>query len=342
MSIVSIIDCTLRDGGYLNNWQFSDEFQKRAIESLCEANIDIIECGFISETSGTDEIGTNFKSIEKINLMLKEEKFNTSTSRFAVMMRIDEYNPDALPVCNRSENLVSIVRVMLYKNEIEQSKEKLQKIIDKGYELHIQPTIISYYSDEEIVQMIKSFENLNYHSISIVDTFGALNEDQINRITMLFDKYANKNSRLSLHCHDNLSKAYQNSITFLNSVTLHRDVYVDSSIAGLGRGGGNLPTELLITLLKNDKNMNYFVSPIKDFSFKYLNNIERNIKEEDFYAFAITANKNMHPNYAIWLLLQKYSRQDIQKILELISPEKYETFDYKYIKDLCVLHLINV
>ncbi len=334
MSIISIIDCTLRDGGYLNNWQFATDFQVKTINSLIRSNVDVIECGFISEQTGNDEIGTNFKSIEKINTFLKTNGFNNSKSKFAVMMRIDEYNPDKLSTCDKVENVVSIIRVMLYKNEIQQSLYKLKKIIEKGYELHIQPTIISHYTDEEIVEMINEFNKLNYHSISIVDTFGALNTNELKRITMLFDKYANKGAKLALHCHNNLSKAYKNAITFSNYVVATRDVYIDSSISGLGRGAGNLQTELLITWLKTEKNMNYLVFPVKDFSLEHIQNFVRNIEEKDFYAFTITAKKNMHPNYAIWLLLQKYNRSDVQKILELVVPEKYETFDFQYIKNL--------
>ena len=130
MSIVSIIDSTLRDGGYLNNWDFSEKFQFELIQALINANAEIIECGFISNKSGNDLNGTCYKSIEKINNVLRGNAFNNSASKFAVMMKIDEYNPDNLPPCDKIENVVSIIRVMLYKNEINQSLDKLKKIIE--------------------------------------------------------------------------------------------------------------------------------------------------------------------------------------------------------------------
>ncbi len=342
MSIISIIDSTLRDGGYLNNWQFDNVFQYKAMNALINSNVDIIECGFISENTGNDAQGTNFKSIERVNTLLKAYKLNNSKSKFAIMTKIDEYNPDNLPYCNKIENTVSIIRVMIYKNEIKKAFSVLQKIIEKGYELHIQPTIISHYTDEEIVNMLNYFRDINYHAISIVDTFGALKEKDIKRITMLFDKYTNKNAKLSIHCHDNMSLAYQNSITFTNSIMSNRDVYVDCSIGGIGRGAGNLPTEFMITWLKNEKNMRYLVSPVKNFCNKEFKTLNKNIKDSDYYAFNLTAQKNIHPNYAIWLILQKYSRIDILKILELIAPEKYETFDYFYIKNLCEVFTMNI
>lgn len=341
MSIVSIIDCTLRDGGYLNNWKFDVSFQKSLINSLIESNVDVIECGFISDKYGSDVDGTHFQSIEKVNEFLRQNSFNNSASKFAVMMRVEEYDVETLPVCNKAENLVTTIRVMLYKNEIKQSINILKQIIKKGYDLHIQPTIISKYTDEEIVEMLMLLKSVGYKAISIVDTFGALNENEIKRITMIFDKYANNSALLSLHCHNNLSRAYQNALAYISSVNNKRDICVDVSINGIGRGGGNLSTEIFISYLKSEKKYDYSLLPIKNFSEKEMVNFNSNIKEQDFYAYMITAKKNMHPNYATFLLINNYSKSDILKILELILPEKYECFDYNYINSLVDVYFIK-
>lgn len=341
MSVISTIDCTLRDGGYLNNWEFGQDFQLALLKSLISANVDLIECGFISQNSGNDSNGTNFKSIEKINTFLKENLLNNSTANFAVMMKLGEYNPDDLPQCDKLENIVSTIRVMIHKNEIKKSLPVLKKILKKGYKLHIQPTIISHYTDEEIVEMLSLFSKVNYEAISIVDTFGALDENQITRITMLFDKYATPESKLSLHCHDNRSKAYNNAITFSSSVKNNRDVFIDASVSGIGRGAGNLQTEILLTYLKNEKKQNYSVLPISTFCSKFMLQFKKNELCANNYAYAITASKNMHPNYAVFLILNKFSRKEIYKILELILPEKYEVFDFEYIKSLCEINMIK-
>jgi len=342
MSIISTIDCTLRDGGYTNNWQFDDEFKINAIKALIDANVEIIECGFISAKTGDDDNGTHFKSVEKINEFLKENAFNNSNAKFAVMMKLDEYNPEELPVCSKIENCVSIIRVMMHKSEIEIAPQILNKITEKGYDVHIQPTIISHYNDEEIVNMIKTFKKTDYKSIAIVDTFGALNEKQIKNITLLFDKYAKNTSRISLHCHNNLATAYKNAQAFIESVKSNRDGFVDVSINGIGRGAGNIATELFLTKLKTEKKANYSILPLNHFCNTYMKNLQKNITEKDFYAYALTAQKNMHPNYASYLILSKFSRQNICKILDLILPEKYETFDFSYIKSLCDVYMIKV
>lgn len=341
MSIISTIDCTLRDGGYLNNWEFDENFQVSLLKSLISANIDIIECGFISQNCGNDSNGTNFKSIEKINSFLKNNKFNNSTSNFAVMMRLDEYNPNELPQCNLDENTVSIIRVMLYKNEFSNALPILKKIIQKGYRLHIQPTIISHYSDEEIVKMLKILSRVKYDAISIVDTFGSLSKNEIKRITLLFDKYARSNAKLSLHCHNNLSQAFDNTIAFCSSVTSKRDIFIDATVNGIGRGAGNLSTEILLTWLKTEKKLQYKILPVNDFISKFMHTFDFNISGENAYAYALTAQKNMHPNYAAFLILNKFNRTEICKILELVLPEKYETFDFEYIKSLCEINMIK-
>ena len=341
MSVISTIDCTLRDGGYTNNWAFSNDFRIECIKSLIHAGVEIIECGFISSKSGNDDNGTNFKSIEKVNEFLKENSFNNSASKFAVMMKLDEYPPEAMPECVKAENCVTIIRVMVYKNEIEQATEIIKKIIAKGYEVHIQPTIISYYSDEEIVNMLKKFKPLDYKAIAIVDTFGAINDTKIKNKTLLFDKYANKEAKLTLHCHNNLATAYLNVQAFMASVNSKRDIFIDASLGGLGRGAGNIATEIILAKLKTEKKANYSVIPVNSFCNEYITNFKRNVAEKDFYAYMITAQNNMHPNYATFLIMNGFSRKHICKILELIIPEKYETFDFEYIKSLCEIYMIK-
>lgn len=341
MSVISTIDCTLRDGGYLNNWEFDENFRLALLKSLIKSNVDIIECGFISQNSGDDLKGTHFKSIEKINNILKDNGFNNSASNFAVMMRLGEYNPDDLPQCDRVQNCINIIRVMIYKNEIANALPVLKKIVEKGYRLHIQPTIISHYTDEEIVKLLETFGSLDYEAISIVDTFGALSETEVKRIALLFDKYARKNARLSLHCHNNLARAFSNAIAFSSAININRDVYIDSTTGGIGRGAGNLPTEILLTWLKNEKKLQYSILPVNDFISKFMQDSKWSAAKENSYAYALTAQKNMHPNYAAFLILNKFSRTETCKILELILPEKYEAFDFEYIKSLCEIKMIK-
>lgn len=342
MSIISTIDCTLRDGGYLNNWEFDQNFQVSLIKALINSNIDIIECGFINENSGNDNFGTHFKSIEKANSILKDNSLNKSCAKFAVMMRLNEYNPDKMPICDKAENCISIIRIMVSKEELSYAPQIIQKIIKKGYKVHIQPTIISYYTDEDIVKMLQHFQSIKYQAIAIVDTFGAVDETAIKRITLLFDKYANKEAHLSLHCHNNLAQGLQNAYAFCSSVNLNRDLYIDSAVNGLGRGAGNIATEILLTHLKNKKNANYLILPINEFCQKSMQNFKQTICRNNLYAYIITAKKNMHPNYATYLILNNYSRQDICKILQIITPEKYYKFDYNYIKSLCEVYMLKV
>lgn len=342
MSCISIIDCTLRDGGYVNNWKFDVNFQKSLVKSLIVSKVENIEVGFISRLSGSDEEGTHFYTIERASQFLKENAFNIQNSKFLVMMRLGEYNPDELSYCDKVENCVTGIRVMVAKDEIEVAVPVLKKILEKGYDLYIQPTIISNYTDEEVVRMLNIFSVLNYRGISIVDTFGALCEEDIKRFVYLFDKYANKDAVIGLHSHDNLGIAYKNALAFVNSVNSNRDVFVDTSVTGLGRGGGNLSTEIFLTYLKKSKGREYVVFPVNDFAARFMPDIKRNVNQNDFYAYILTAKKNMHPNYATYLITKGYSRTDIVQILELIMPDKYAAFDYKYIESLCEIYRIKV
>lgn len=336
MKNISVIDCTLRDGGYLNNWDFDDEFVCSTLRVLIQAKVDIIECGFASQVSGKNDKGTNYKSIEKINDFLKKNLLNVCDSKFALMVRFGEYLPENLPFCDKKENVVSVIRVMLHKDEVNNAVGYINKIIEKGYEVHIQPTIISHYTNDEIIQMLNGFRGVNYSSIALVDTFGALNNNDVEKIALVFDKYANESSALSIHCHNNLSLAQQNAVVFSEVVSNNRNVCIDSSINGLGRAGGNIATESLLRFLKENKFGCYLTSEIESFGKDCAQKFNKYLLGQDFYAYVYTAQKNIHPNYASFLISRKYDKTKIQKILNLISPEKKAGFDFHYIDNLCL------
>ena len=335
MNNISVIDCTLRDGGYLNNWNFNNEFRQNILQALVESNIDIIECGFVSEKNGSDLNGTNFKSLNKVNEILLKNNFKENSSKFAVMLKLNEFDINNLADCNHSKNQISIIRVMVYQNEIEKSIGKIRKIIEKGYEVHIQPTIISHYSDTEIIQMLTMFNQLNYGSIAIVDTFGALNPVKIKNITKIFDTYAKSSAALTIHCHNNLSLPYENTLSFVESINKDRKTFIDSSLLGLGRGCGNLPTEKIIQWLNIEKNKNYKYKLIHNFCLTQFNNFDRSISEKDYYAYSITAKRNIHPNYATKLILSGYKKEHIEKILSKITEDNSQTFNEEKLQNIC-------
>ena len=237
MRKIMVLDCTLRDGGYVNDNKFGYKNIKKIIQYLNSAKIDIVECGYLKDKIEYDKDKTEFLNAKQADTFLSPDNSN-----YTLMLLGEKYEIDNLPEQNESK--VDTIRMSFHKNSLEKIINYSYHIINKGYKLFLQPTAIMSYTDNEIIKMIQEFNKLDIESVAIVDTFGQMTPaDTINK-TKLFDTYLKKNIKLGIHLHNNLQTAFANAIVFLDNISEDRDVVVDTSILGIGRGAGNLPTEL--------------------------------------------------------------------------------------------------
>lgn len=303
MRTIEILDCTLRDGGYVNNWRFGFDNIKCIVNSLALANIEYIECGFINNIKSSDRNQSIFENPDSIQSIID----TNSNSKFTSMMVVNKYDIHRLPKC--SNNHTDVIRLAFHKTDINNMIDYAINIKKKGYKLFLQPTIIMSYSDEEIIKLLNLCNDfLKPDGVAIVDTLGEMRMTDIKKITKLFDKYLDIETKLIFHGHNNLQMAFSNAITFIENVSQERHIIVDSSLMGMGRDSGNVCTELLIDYLNQyyDKNYDYH---------KILNIIDNTIldykkKLEWGYntVFLLNAKNRVHPNYS------KFFRNNIEKI----------------------------
>jgi len=156
-----VLDCTLRDGGYVNNWEFNHETTINIIDSLIEADIEIIECGFINQYDGKKFDSSLFDDIDTINHLLKETKSKNSNSQFVAMINLGEYDFNTLPECSKQNGYINGIRLAFHKKDINEAFEKSKIIIDKGYKLYIQGMVTLSYTDQELLEMIEKFNHLS-------------------------------------------------------------------------------------------------------------------------------------------------------------------------------------
>ena len=246
---IKILDCTLRDGGYVNNFELQNDVILSILQKLVFAKIDIIECGFLDEKKGRDFDYLRFKDINVINNLLKNvENIN---SQFVAMLEYGKYNVEKLSYVNKSaNNIITGIRLSFRKSKYRKIINTAKEIIKKNYDLFIQPIATELYSDNEILDLIHICNDLNIKAMYIVDTHGSMMREDIRRLFYLFDRNLRKDIALGFHSHNNLQMSYANAIDFIDiSRDSSRDIFIDSSIYGMGRGAGNLNTELLLSLI---------------------------------------------------------------------------------------------
>lgn len=331
MKNIKVLDCTLRDGGYINNWEFSTFNINRIIKSLNEANIDIIECGYLNE-SEVDKEKTIVNNIE-----LLENKINQFDIKkdYVVMINYGEYNFNNLKSVTPKSKITGL-RITFKKNELENALNDVNILVSKGYKVFIQPMVTLSYTDDEIMKLIENCNRLEIYAVYIVDSFGAMNIKDIERLTYLFHNSLRSGIGIGFHAHNNLQLAYTNSLQVMNILN-NREIIIDSSIFGIGRGAGNLPTELIIEHLNRFYDKEYKIEPILDIIDKYINRIYADKYWGYSIAYYISGECNCHPNYASFLMNKNtLTVKNIQNILHTLSEDKKVEFDREYIEQLYI------
>lgn len=335
MKKVEILDCTLRDGGYVNDNNFGENNIKKIIEYLHDAGIEIIECGYLKDNIEYNDDKTEFNSVSQA------EKFLLPEDTYTLMMLGEKYKIENLP--QKEENNINIIRMSFHKKSIQKAIKYAKEINKKGYKLFLQPTTIMSYNEKEIIDMLQEFNKLDVECVAIVDTFGQMTPEDTKKMTELFDKYLNKNIKLGIHLHNNLQTAFANAITFLDTVSDSRKTIIDTSLLGMGRGAGNLPTELLANHLNNRYGKEYNIEPLLEAS----DNIISKIKEEYDWGYSLpyylSAINGIHPSYVILFLERKtLNSMDINRLIQMIPEDKKVEFDREYAEELYRIYNDNV
>ena len=326
-----ILDCTLRDGGYCNNWNFGKENIKKIISGISDANIDIIECGFLTNKQNYDENNSKFTEISQLNKFIGKNK-----KMYVLMSNYGEYNFDLLP---HNQGVIDGIRLAFHKKDMFAALSDSKCIIEKGYKLFLQAMVTMNYSDEELLNLINLVNLIKPYAFYVVDSFGAMRKDNLIRFIYLLENNLDEKINIGYHAHNNLQMAYSNVETLLE-MNLKHNLIIDSSIFGMGRGAGNLNTELIIDYFNNTGNKKYKLLPV----LKIVDEVLNGFYERNYWGYSlanyISAIHNTHPNYASYLNKKKtLNLEDINNIIETIDNSKINNYDEQYIEKLYVNYL---
>ena len=255
---VKLLDCTLRDGGYINQWQWGFGRARDIIRDLVKAGIDVIEVGFLRNVDQYDPNVTVCDRIEELERLLPEEKGN---SMFSAMAMRSNYDISKLSPYRGTG--IEMIRITAHDYDIEEGMDFARKVKAKGYKLSINPINIMGYSDERILWILKQVNEIQPYQFSIVDTFGSMRRRDLDRIVSLVDNNLDRNIRVALHLHENMSLSYCLAQCFVDK-HLNRPTTIDASLMGMGRIPGNLPIELMADYLNDHEETTYDIDYIMD------------------------------------------------------------------------------
>ncbi len=327
---IQILDCTLRDGGYINDWKFGRKTIASILDKLDSAGIDIIECGFLTRMV-QDRDCSLFGSVADIEEVLPRRD---RTSMYVTMIAIGEkeLHPYELEPCDGKS--IEGIRLTFHQNEIAQAVGWASIIMEKGYKVFMQPVGTAFYTDMELLQLVERMNKLRPYAFYIVDTLGSMYRNDVSHRYYLIDENMRPEIHLGFHGHNNLQLAFSNA-QVLGKIQTKRTLILDSAVYGMGRGAGNLPTELITQYINKNIVSKYDVSVIMDIYDEYIAPIRKEYEWGYTVPYHIAASHVCHPNYASYLInKQTLTMKDIEKIIQSI-PEDYKVlYDRKLIERL--------
>lgn len=307
---IKIMDCTIRDGGLMNKHQFSHEMVKTVYDAAVEAGIDYIELGYKASKKvfAPDQYGAwKFCDEDDLRRIVGENKSDVKVSVMADTERTD-YHTDILP---KEKSVVDMVRVATYIHQIPTALDIVQDAHDKGYETTVNIMAISTVPEKELDEALELIADSAVDIVYLVDSFGSLYSEQIQYLMGKYLRYANESGKqVGIHAHNNQQLAFANTI---EAIILGANI-LDGSMAGLGRGAGNCPTESLLGFLHNPK---FRLRPV----LKCIQNVVEPLRKELGWGFDIpymvTGLMNRHPRSAIEFN-QSADRGDYVKFFDII------------------------
>ncbi|MGI9316636.1 MAG: aldolase catalytic domain-containing protein, partial [bacterium] len=313
-----ILDCTLRDGGYYNDWNFPLDIARQTISSLNQAGIDIIEIGLKSKAD--ERCSGLFKYCNEDYLEFLKEFPDTC---FSFMLNVKEFildgkvDQEALDKIIRPANssAFSMCRLATHYSDIQSVQQFYDYFSSRGYQVGINLMGISLLDRKQTSTAMILIEKIKPDVFYVADSFGSmLPEDVTDLVAELRKHYTGP---LGIHTHDNQGLAFANSLRAMDEGV----EYIDSTLTGMGRGAGNLSTEQILLWLQNksDQKNKYHSSKVLDVIHEFYTPLQEHHKWGFNYVYMLSGINNTHPVYCMELCDgNKFSMSQITNILESI------------------------
>ena len=246
---IKVLDCTIRDGGLMNDHKFDDQVVKAVYTACVEAGVDYMELGYKSSRKimVPGEHGAwKYCTEEDMRRIVDDNPTPLKLTVMADAERTD-YHEDILP---KNESVIDMVRVATYISQIPTALEMVKDAHDKGYETTVNLMAVSTVPEYELNEGLEMLARSETKAVYVVDSFGTLYSEQVEYLVRKYLHYCKAAGKeVGMHAHNNLQLGFANTI---EAIVLGANM-LDATMAGLGRGAGNCPMELLIGFLHNPK-----------------------------------------------------------------------------------------
>ena len=335
MKNVRILECTLRDGGRVINCEFPDDEIRNMTRRLADAKLDIIEVGFLRDYHNVTYKGnsTFFTDVDQIKPFLHKN----GHTLYVAFVDFGMFDFDSLkPYDGTSIDGVRFGFTQKnYKEKREEILECARIVKEKGYKLFIQGVNSISYSDKELLEVVDLINEIHPYSFGMVDTYGAMYQDDVDRIYGLIDNNLEKDICIDFHSHNNYQLSFAFAMEVIRLSKGVREIIIDSTLLGMGKVAGNLNTELIVDYLVRKMHYDYDFEEIMDIIDDYIYPYANKHKWGYSIPAMMAGIYKSHPNNIIYLTEKfRLATKDIKYILSMIDPQLRMRYDYDNIQRL--------
>jgi 4-hydroxy 2-oxovalerate aldolase len=327
---IKLLDCTLRDGGYYNNWDFSPDLIKDYLAAMVSIQADYVEIGFRFISNNEFKGGCAFSTDSyivsldiphalknKISVMVNGSDILSQSGTKSDIHKVLEtlFTP-------KKQSPVSLVRIACHIDEFEDCLSAVTWLKEQGYKVGFNLMQINNVNEEKIAELLKLANTYPIDVLYFADSMGSLNTRQITAIINIFKN--NWNGEIGIHAHDSMGNAINNSIQAVNDGVS----WVDCTVTGMGRGPGNTQTEYLSIELDSYRNLNTSKTKL----LKLIRNHFRPLKERYGWGvnpyYYLAGKYNIHPTYIQKMITDtRYNEEDIVSVIDYLKEQGGNKFN---------------
>ena len=327
---IKLLDCTLRDGGFCNDWNFGQETIEGVFQGLARAGVDIIEVGFLNARRPFDPERSIMPDTQSANRI-----FGHLDRKSALVVAMIDYGTCPLEsIAPREVTCLDGIRVIFKKPKRFEALAFCAELRRLGYLVFVQPVSITDYTDEELRDLGCRVNSLAPNAVSVVDTYGLLHGEELIHYFDILHHTMNESIALGYHAHNNLQLAYANCIAVIRKASTmgsRRALILDASLLGMGKSAGNTPLELLALYLNRYHGKDYGIENILELIDRY---ITPGITPPPWgysILYFLASATGCHPSYVAYLRERGVDCATVYTLLGKIPAEKRLTFDEAYI-----------
>lgn len=325
-----LLDCTLRDGGYVNDWEFGHANIIEIFERLVSSGVEYIEIGFLDERREFDINRTIMPDTKCANQIFAG--IDKGNSTVLAMIDYGTCSIENLQKCN--ETFIDGIRVIFKEHLRDKALAFCDEVQKLGYKVFAQMVSITTYTDEALKEYAECCNKIKPFATSMVDTYGLLDEEHLMHIYEVLDMHLLPEIKVGYHAHNNFQLGFSNAKTFLAANT-ERDILADGTLYGMGKSAGNAPLELLMMFMNEKLGRGYDITQ----ALEAIDNVIMDIYHKQYWGynsfFFLASSTQCHPNYVSYLMNKKtLSVKQINELLLKITPDKKLMYDAKYVEKL--------